>query len=185
LSGTVAKLPTVFSLELGKVMLKNIRQGSAGDQSAPKEPDLHRVLELRNFLEGRWSVVRLFVDRGEHKSGTFLGRAYFVEAGEGLAYREEGQMRYGDYSGIAKRYYVYSFSSAYYAKVQFADGRLFHDLDLRQGYWQTIHRCGEDRYRGRIQACSPERWELGWEVLGPCKDFRIASRYIRCSDADN
>ncbi len=108
-----------------------------------------------------------------------MGTACFAKAGQCLAYREKGQVRYGDYSGIAKQYYLYSFPSAHCAKVHFTDDRLFHDLDLRQGYWQSTHLCGEDRYHGRVQAWSPDRWELKWEVLGPRKDLRIATRYIR------
>jgi len=94
--------------------------------------------------------LRLFLDRGEQKRGKFLGTACFAKAGQCLAYREKGQVRYGDYSGIAKRYYLYSFPSAHCAKVHFPDDRLFHDLDLRQGYWQSTHLCGEDRYHGRV-----------------------------------
>ena len=146
---------------------------------ALKTTHLHPVLDLRRFLAGRWLVLRLFLDRGEQKSGKFLGTACFAKAGQGLAYREEGQVRYGGYSGIARQYYRYSFPSAHCAKVHFTDDRLFHDLDLRQGYWQSTHLCDEDCYHGRVQAWSPDRWELEWEVLGPRKDLRIATRYIR------
>lgn len=159
-----------------------MRQAKADGQWALKKTHLYPVLDLRSFLKGQWLILRLFLDRGEQKSGKFLGRVCFTKTGQGLAYREEGHMRYGSYSGIARRYYRYSFPSAHYAKVHFTDDQLFHDLDLRQGYWESTHLCGADRYHGRVQAWSPNRWELKWDVLGPRKDLRIATRYIRCSN---
>ena len=151
----------------------------ADGQFVPKKTHLYPVLDLRRFLKGQWLVLRLLRDRREEKNGKFLGKAGFAKTGQGLAYREEGHMHYGSYSGTARRYYRYSFPSAHYAKVHLTDDRLFHDLDLRQGYWESTHLCGEDRYHARVQAWSPDRWELTWDVLGPRKDHNIISSYMK------
>jgi hypothetical protein len=152
-------------------------------QWALKKSHLYPVLDLRSFLKGQWMVLRLLLDRREEKNGKFLGRACFAKNGEGLAYREEGHLRYGNYHGTARRCYRYSFPSTHYAKVYFTDDQLFHDLDLRRGSWQSTHLCREDRYHGRVQASSPDRWELTWDVLGPRKDLRITTRYCKGIEA--
>ncbi len=159
--------------------VESARQESVLDVSSSKAGPVYAVFDLRNFLQGRWLVERLFLDCTEGNRGTFSGIACFSEAGAGdLSYHEEGQMCYGNHTGVARRYYLYRFPSAYLAMVRLADGRPFHDLDLRQGHWQSIHVCREDCYRGRIRAWSRDRWELRWEVLGPHKNLEIISHYF-------
>lgn len=65
------------------------------------------------------------------------------------------------------------------AEVDFADGRYFHDLDLRSGRWTTVHPCAADRYEGTFTAVAADEWHLEWRVAGPAKDQLLRSVYRR------
>ncbi|WP_030021433.1 DUF6314 family protein [Streptomyces monomycini] len=63
------------------------------------------------------------------------------------------------------------------ADVTFADGRPFHDLDLRTGHWTTRHPCAADLYDGEFTVVSPGEWHLRWRVGGPAKTQVLCSVY--------
>ncbi len=137
------------------------------------------IVDLRGFLEGGWSLVRLIDDRRAGQHGRFEGRVDFVPDGAALWYREAGEMRLGDFRGHATRAYRFDFPARHAARVHFDDGRFFHDLDLRRGFAEVLHLCGQDRYRGVFRVTAEDRWEVGWEVQGPRKDLRLKGRLAR------
>ena len=137
------------------------------------------VNDLRSYLTGGWTLKRAIREGRWRQEGDFEGEAEFTPLGDGLAYREAGRMRLGDYDGRATRCYLFDFAFSYLAKVSFEDGRPFHDLDLRSGRDEVFHLCGRDRYAGVFQAIDPDTWSVRWRVEGPHKALRIESRYSR------
>ena len=137
------------------------------------------IADLRGFLEGGWSLVRLIDDRRAGQRGSFEGRVDFVRDGGALWYRETGEMRLGDFRGRATRAYRFDFPARHAARVHFDDGRFFHDLDLRGGRAAVLHLCGEDRYHGAFRVTGQDAWEVGWEIQGPRKDLRLEARLTR------
>ena len=69
------------------------------------------------------------------------------------AYAERGQLAWGDYRkhGLNARFATKP-TIRDEVVVLFADGRLFHRLEMRaEGFWAT-HRCGDDLYEGHFVA---------------------------------
>ncbi len=137
------------------------------------------IADLRGFLEGGWSLVRLIDDRRAGQRGRFEGGVDFVGDGAALWYREAGEMRLGDFRGRATRAYRFEFPARHAARVHFDDGRFFHDLDLRGGRAAVLHLCGEDRYHGDFRVTGLDAWQVGWEIKGPRKDLRLSARLTR------
>ncbi|WP_063760713.1 DUF6314 family protein [Streptomyces aureocirculatus] len=65
------------------------------------------------------------------------------------------------------------------AAVHFADGRFFHDLDLRSGRHTADHPCARDLYRGAFEVYDADRWRTRWRVAGPAKDLLLTTDYTR------
>lgn len=63
--------------------------------------------------------------------------------------------------------------------MRFADGRFFHDLDLRSGHHVADHPCSADLYRGEFSVYDAERWRTMWRVKGPAKDLLLTTDYRR------
>lgn len=134
-----------------------------------------RVLDLADYLHGEWHIDRELLDRAWASTGRFTGWARF-EADPGvpglLHYVERGTMRTDAHRGLAFRRLGYHVDGPR-ARVVFADGRHFHDLDLRGGVCEVEHPCRADLYRGRFEVEGPGRWRQEWRVLGPRKDQLI------------
>jgi hypothetical protein len=139
------------------------------------------VDDLAGFLHGDWRLVRRLVSMEPRRSGTAEGQANFRLSDAGLDYREVVDVRFAGHCGRATREHRYRLVEQGCAEVFFADGRLFHRLDLRRGRWQVEHVCGEDVYRGSFRVLGPGLWVVRWRVLGPRKNLRIASVYERQS----
>ncbi|WP_255952947.1 DUF6314 family protein [Streptomyces odontomachi] len=96
-----------------------------------------------------------------HESGTFVW--------QGTARPAERTLRY--LPGI----------TAGTARVEFSDGRPFHDLDLRGGSYVAHHPCAADLYRGDFTVTGPDRWRTSWRVTGPAKDLLLVTDYTRAA----
>lgn len=160
------------------------------------EPEPHPVADALAYLAGEWTVRRELSDRMSGGSGRFTGRAEFREdggddaggaceedhgAGEGGAWLhvEEGVLEWGGTHRAAGRTLRLLPEPDGTARVFFADGRPFHDLDLRDGRWTAPHHCGADYYEGRFTVVSPDEWRLRWTVRGPAKEQTLDSVYRR------
>ncbi len=137
------------------------------------------VEDLRAFLLGPWRLARSIDDRRGGQTGSFRGRAVFAAEGDSLHYGETGRLRLGVHTGPARRDYRYVFPRPELAEVCFPGGRPFHDLDLSRGYWEAVHLCGEDVYRGTFRAVTRDLLVVSWDVTGPRKDYTMAGRYRR------
>ncbi|MEQ8664385.1 MAG: DUF6314 family protein [Rhodospirillales bacterium] len=140
---------------------------------------IFRIGDLRSFLAGEWRLDRDIDDDRLGQNGVLHGLARFSQSGDGLAYREVGRLTFGDYADDVSRDYRYDFPEKAVARISFADGRPFHELDLRRGKAAVRHLCGDDIYNGVITADSPDRWTATWTVNGPRKAIRIASVFRR------
>ncbi len=142
------------------------------------------VEDLFAYLAGDWLLSRTINDLRLNMPGAMEGRAAFSprdgEVGDpGLAYREEGELRFGTYREMVFRAYDLTFPDRHLARVRFTDGRPFHDLDLRRGECRVEHPCGEDIYRGRFRAESADVWTSDWFITGPSKELTLENRYRR------
>lgn len=154
------------------------------------------------YLLGTWEVERELVDRRAEVVGTFRGTAVFQElTGAGVArgpaggtsaalpgdapgravveHAERGELAWGGVTGPAGRTLLVVPQADGSARVTFADGREFHDLDLRAGRWSALHPCVADVYAGTFTVVSPDEWHVRWDVTGPAKDQRLTTTYRR------
>jgi hypothetical protein len=142
------------------------------------------VFDLLPHLQGVWELTRTINDLRMNMPGYMSGTAAIIRQPDKdkkptLAYREEGQLRFGDYNETVHRIYGFCFPVAHKALVLFSDGRLFHELDLSSGFCQVKHLCLEDTYRGSFRVVSPNVWLSQWHVNGPSKELMLDNRYQR------
>lgn len=141
------------------------------------------VADPSGYLSGTWRLTRRVRDEVPGVHGTFTGTAVFVPDGDTLAYTEDGVLEldgpHGRYRGPAHRALRYLPDGPGRLAVTFADGRPFHDLDLRTGHCRTHHPCGADAYTGEVTVRSADHWQQTWHVHGPAKSQHLASAYTR------
>ncbi|WP_258726987.1 DUF6314 family protein [Cellulomonas sp. NS3] len=138
------------------------------------------------YLLGTWHVDRELVDHRAGVAGTFRGTAVFRDLpGDGphgarvVEHAEEGELAWGGVVGPAGRTLHLHPEADGSAHVTFADGREFHDLDLRPGRWSAHHPCAADDYAGTFTVVSPDEWRVRWDVSGPTKDHTLVTVYRR------
>jgi hypothetical protein len=139
------------------------------------------VDDLASFLRGSWRIDRDILDGGGMVVGRFTGVGTFeVDAAVPglLRYQEQGTLQLGTHGSPASRRLGYHVAGGR-AEVVFADGRPFHDLDLRAGSHDAEHVCGQDLYRGRFEVVSDHSWGHEWSVIGPRKDHLIRTTLDR------
>jgi Family of unknown function (DUF6314) len=141
------------------------------------------VPDAAAFLAGTWRIARRVRDRRLTESGSLAGTACFTPIPGGLRYDEQGLLRFGAYLGEVTGHYRFMTCGPGAMSVHFADGRLFHRLDLSSGLAEVAHDCAPDQYLGRYRALGPHSWTLAWRVHGPRKDMLISTRYARMIDA--
>jgi hypothetical protein len=139
------------------------------------------VDDLAGFLRGSWLIDRDIRACGRTTVGRFTGIGTFaVDAAVPglLRYQEQGTLQLGTYEAPASRRLGYHVAGGR-AEVVFADGRPFHDFDLRAGSHAAEHACGADLYRGRFEVVSAHSWCHEWAVTGPRKDHLIRTTFDR------
>jgi hypothetical protein len=141
-----------------------------------------------DYLEGVWRADREVTDFRSGRTGSFLGTATLARPpGDGaasslpgaLAYREEGELRFGEHHGPAARRLLYVPQPDGTAEVLFADGRPFFGLDLRSGFWTAEHPCGRDHYLVTFRVLDADHFTEHWRVRGPDKDYEMATTLAR------
>lgn len=144
------------------------RRGTSGQ-------DTGTLVDTLAFLVGAWQVDRVVRDGGW--TGRFQGTAT-VDPGT-LVYHETGILSFCGCQVAASRLYRYHPRADGALEVTFEDGRFFHLLDLRRGWWDAVHQCGQDRYDGTFRVGGPDLLENGWSVAGPGKDQELSTCYRR------
>ncbi|MFE4667618.1 DUF6314 family protein [Streptomyces sp. NPDC056716] len=133
------------------------------------------------YLAGRWRVERTVRDLGGGDEGRFTGTTVFEAlAGGGLLHRESGTFVWQGVARPAERTLRFlPGAMPGTADVRFADGRPFHDLDLRTGRHTAGHPCSADLYRGEFTVTDADHWRTLWRVGGPAKDLLLVTGYAR------
>ncbi|MGV9991422.1 DUF6314 family protein [Streptomyces sp. NPDC003374] len=139
------------------------------------------VPDALGFLAGRWRVERSVRDLASGEAGSFTGSTAFTALdGGGLLHRESGTFVWRGAARPAGRTLRFLPGAAPgTADVRFADGRPFHDLDLRSGRHLAGHPCAADLYRGEFTVLDADRWRTVWRVRGPAKDLVLTTDYTR------
>ena len=149
---------------------------------------LFPVPRLLEHLLGSWTLRRQIVDRRSALTFTVEGCAsWLLGDGGAVLYSEEGLLR-----GLpapapptaVRASYVYTPGpQASAARVAFADGRAFHDLDLACGDSGVLaHACAPDDYTGRVMALGPHALRMEWRVRGPSKDYDAVTDLMRMAN---
>ncbi|MEV5238389.1 DUF6314 family protein [Streptomyces cinnamoneus] len=140
--------------------------------------------DVAAYLAGEWTVERALVDLASGTSGIFRGTAVFRASEDGrLLHTEDGELCWDGTTGRAGRTLALLPGADGTCDVTFADGRFFHDLDLRTGSWTVSHPCAADRYEGTFAAVSHDEWLVQWRTTGPSKDHLQRSVYRRARPA--
>lgn len=144
------------------------------------------VPDVLAYLAGDWLVRRTVHDLTSGEEGRFTGTTVFGPlAGEpgGLLHHESGTFVWQGTPRPAERTLRFlPGGPAGTARVEFSDGRPFHDLDLRSGRYVARHPCVADLYRGEFTVADGDRWRTRWEVAGPAKDLVLVTDYVRRTD---
>ncbi|MDF3299786.1 DUF6314 family protein [Streptomyces tropicalis] len=139
------------------------------------------MADVLGWLAGAWRVERTVRDRADGSEGRFSGTAVFTPLdGGGLLHRESGTFVWHGAARPAGRTLRFlPGGTPGTADVRFADGRPFHDLDLRTGHHVADHPCAADLYRGTFTVLDGDRWRSVWRVGGPAKDLLLTTEYVR------
>ncbi|MGV4887588.1 DUF6314 family protein [Streptomyces viridosporus] len=138
------------------------------------------VPDVLAHLRGRWRVERTVRDLASGDLGRFEGVTVFgpLEGG-GLLHRESGTFTWRGVARPAERTLRFLPGPGGTARVRFADGRPFHDLDLSTGRHVADHPCSADLYRGEFTVRDEDHWRTVWRVRGPAKDLELTTDYAR------
>ncbi|MEU1024575.1 DUF6314 family protein [Streptomyces sp. NPDC005904] len=144
----------------------------------------HPVPEALAHLAGEWRVTRAVRDLAAGSEGRFTGTTRFTPLpapdGGGLLHHESGVFTWRGTARPAERTLRFLPGEVPgTARVEFADGRFFHDLDLRSGHHMAEHPCAADLYRGVFEVYDADRWRTRWRVGGPAKDLLLVTDYVR------
>ncbi|MFF2851377.1 DUF6314 family protein [Streptomyces sp. NPDC058001] len=153
------------------------------------------VPDVLAYLGGRWRVERVVRDLAGGAEGRFTGTTDFrpLEPAatdtpgaltgatvRGLLHHESGTFVWQGVARPAERTLRFlPGEPSGTARVEFADGRPFHDLDLRTGHWVADHPCVADLYRGVFTVDGDDDWRTEWRVRGPAKDLVLSTVYRR------
>ncbi|MFJ6356340.1 DUF6314 family protein [Pseudarthrobacter oxydans] len=130
---------------------------------------------------GQWTVQRDLLDRADGTRGTFSGVVHFIPTDDGgLAFREEGTMRWPSFTGPASREYLLRPAGSPDAlDVFFPDGRPFHRMSFTPESNLDRHWCDPDTYRVAYVYGGLDRFSYTWDVQGPRKDLLLTSHLVR------
>ncbi|MFJ5520240.1 DUF6314 family protein [Streptomyces griseoluteus] len=138
------------------------------------------VADTLGFLAGRWRVTRTVRDLAGAEEGYFTGHTGFSPLDGGLLHKEAGEFTWQGVTRPATRTLRFmAGAEPGTADVRFADGRPFHDLDLRSGRYVAGHPCAADYYRGEFTVTDADHWRSVWRVGGPRKDLVLTTDYVR------
>jgi hypothetical protein len=174
------------------------RPGPVPDLASDPPSAAFPVPDVLRYLAGRWRVSRTVRDLAGGHTGLFEGYADFTpdsptslaspdsadrpgnpSGPDTLAHAESGDFTWRGVTRPAHREHRFTRGLDGTAEVAFADGRPFHDLDLRTGRWTAEHGCDPDRYVGEFTVLDADHWQVVWSVTGPAKRLVLATVHRR------
>jgi hypothetical protein len=159
----------------------NGSRGNGCDEEVDAMGEFRPVPDALDYLAGTWRVQRSVRDLASGEEGEFSGTTAFSPLdGGGLLHHESGTFRWRGVARPAERTLRFLPGEADgTVDVRFADGRPFHDLDLRSGRHMAGHPCSADLYRGEFTVRDEDHWRTVWRVRGPAKDLVLTTDYAR------
>lgn len=124
-------------------------------------------------FEGTWLVRRRIIDALTGTVSQINGTASITRD----RFEEDSLLRHGAGEFAARRVYELDWGERNLA-IRFSDGRPFVTLAATNTQY-VEHRCGDDLYRGLFLFADCQRWNETWTVIGPRKNYRSFSRYLR------
>ncbi|WJV51542.1 DUF6314 family protein [Streptomyces flavofungini] len=154
-------------------------EGAGGTEGAEGTEGAQEAVESVESVEGRFEGITRFTPLADAGPGAEPSEAGPPEPA-GLLHHESGTFTWHGVARPAERTLRFlPGTPAGTAVVQFADGRPFHDLDLRSGRHTADHPCAADLYRGEFEVYDASRWRTRWRVAGPAKDLLLTTDYTR------
>jgi hypothetical protein len=142
--------------------------------------------EVLSYFLGDWKVQRVISGFGE-----ITGQATFQvsdECDQYLDFQEamvlpNGQSKSQDQTPNAFRSYQYRMTDAGF-DIFFSDGATNGNLFLSFAFTQASmltshHLCIKDHYDAKFEFLSVNKFELGFSVVGPKKDYSILTTFTR------
>lgn len=136
----------------------------------------------RQFLRGKWRVVRELDDQRNRQSGKAIGRATFSphEDHASLVCREVLDVSFAGRRWCAYHDSIWTILNANVVRYVANDGfacaleRISTSCRL-----ETIYDCicGDDHYRAALEITSETSWRMDWQVNGPRKAYSIRTHY--------
>ncbi|HUS55673.1 MAG TPA: DUF6314 family protein [Thermohalobaculum sp.] len=142
------------------------------------------TIATEGWFRGQWQMVRIIENVPEGVIGEFWGECSFAPDGDGLTCDEKGVLRFRGADFHSGRVSLWRFPGQGRIEVHYEDGRPFHDFVADKP--EATHLCGDDYYRVSYDF-GPEgdrdSWVSRWQVVGPRKDYVMATRYRRIGDS--
>ncbi|MEM8694265.1 MAG: DUF6314 family protein [Pseudomonadota bacterium] len=124
-------------------------------------------------FEGRWQITRS-ISHANAPPARFHGEAIFTPSAGGLSYEEAGSLAIqGQVPMSSSRRYLWKPDLT----VWFEDGSFFHQVPPSGG--QAAHWCDPDHYAVTYRFRNWPNFSVDWVVVGPRKDYRMRSQYVR------
>ena len=128
---------------------------------------------------GTWRIDRTIHDAKSGSVGRFTGVAEFVADGDGMIYREDGQLMLGNGPAMKATRAYHWHQDGGQIVVHFEDGRDFHRFTPNAQSDRAEHFCDPDTYRVKYDFADWPEWRCEWRVHGPRKDYVMVSHYRR------
>ena len=131
-------------------------------------------------LPGAWTLRRE-IDDARFGAGTFEGRAAFSSQPNGtLLYEEHGEHRLGAWRGPAWRQWAYALEgNTLVIRYPGTNAELHTFRFAEDGSAAHVHFCDPDRYSALLRRLPSGDVSLGYDVIGPAKDYRLRTLLTR------
>jgi hypothetical protein len=146
---------------------------------------MYPVLNLKQFLPGRWGISRRIVDRRVNIAGKMIGEGHFCLVADGLHYTEVGRLYFGAYEGSVTRQYLVTFRDEANADFRDPKGNILFQLNLSAGLAVAVHHCAPDIYWGRFRVIHERWWSVAWSVEGHRKHYQMLTLKMRLAEKRN
>ncbi|MDW3207481.1 MAG: DUF6314 family protein [Alphaproteobacteria bacterium] len=124
---------------------------------------------------GRWRLNRLVADGVARRLVRGSGVLVATPGSPGT-WRLVETLTFDGYDGRRESLWRISGDSL---DICYADGAPLVRFDLELARPDAVHLCAPDRYEARLRNGFPDRFALGWRVVGPRKDYAMVTNYQR------
>ncbi|MBF0247169.1 MAG: hypothetical protein HQL36_03725 [Alphaproteobacteria bacterium] len=141
------------------------------------------IFDLYGFFHGTWRFERKIHDSASKDIRETEGGVTFTPDGDvpgaRLLYRESAEHDGPEAHSVLPRDLVFNFPTMTKGEVRFADGTLFHVLDLGKGIVRVQYENGNEIYHGLYRALEFGYWLSVWRIEGARSNQIITTHYRR------